>query len=72
MHRKGWSFDVNDLRPEVIVGLKRKGAGYFVTTVWSPIQERRPEAAAYLELHPRVALEGAPRDTIAFDLSQTR
>jgi 4-amino-4-deoxy-L-arabinose transferase-like glycosyltransferase len=72
MHRKGWSFDVNDLRPEVIEGLKRKGAGYFVTTVWSPIQERRPEAAAYLELHPRVALEGAPRDTIAFDLSQTR
>jgi 4-amino-4-deoxy-L-arabinose transferase-like glycosyltransferase len=72
MHRKGWSFDVDNLRPEVIEGLKRKGARFFVTTVWSAIASARADAAAYLQLHPQVELRGAPGDMVVFDLTRSR
>ena len=71
-HRKGWSFDVENLNPHVLEHLRRKGARYFVSTVWPRVVSERPEAAAYLQLHPQMELHGAPRDTVVFDLSGRR
>jgi hypothetical protein len=71
-HRKGWSFDVEDLQPPVIDGLKRRGARFFASTVWSRIERERPDTAAYLRLYPRVGLRDEPRDTVVFDLSEAR
>ncbi|MEP7307122.1 MAG: glycosyltransferase family 39 protein [Acidobacteriota bacterium] len=68
-HRKGWSFDVEDVHPQVVDGLKRRGAGYFVSTVWSRIERERPETADYLRLYRRLELRDAPRDTVVFDIS---
>jgi 4-amino-4-deoxy-L-arabinose transferase-like glycosyltransferase len=68
-HRKGWSFDVEDVHPQVVEGLKRRGARFFVTTVWSRIEKESPETAAYLRLHRKVDLQGEPRDTVVFDVS---
>ena len=70
-HRKGWSFDVEDVYPQVIDGLKRRGARFFVSTVWSRIEHERPETAAYLALYQRVDLAGAPKDMAVFDLGKT-
>ena len=68
-HRKGWSFDPEDVHPQVIEGLKRKGARFFVSTVWSRIEQERPETAAYLRLYRQSDLHDAPRDTVVFDLT---
>jgi 4-amino-4-deoxy-L-arabinose transferase-like glycosyltransferase len=68
-HRKGWSFDVENLYPQVIEGLKRKGARFFVSTVWSRIERERPDTAAYLQLYRRLDLHDEPRDTVVFELS---
>jgi 4-amino-4-deoxy-L-arabinose transferase-like glycosyltransferase len=68
-HLKGWSFDPEDLHPQVIDGLKRRGAGYFVSTVWSRVEQVRPEVATYLRLFRQIDLHDAPRDTVVFDLS---
>jgi hypothetical protein len=67
-HRKGWSFDVEDVFPQVIDGLKRQGAKYFVTTAWSRVERERPDTATYLRQHRQVPLQGEPRDTVVFDL----
>jgi len=67
-HRKGWSFDVENLYPQVIEGLKRKGARFFVSTVWSRIERERPDTAAYLQLYRRLDLHDEPRDTVVFEL----
>ena len=68
-HRKGWSFDVEDVHPQVIDGLKRRGARFFVSTVWSRIERERPETADYLRLYRQLDLHDAPRDTVVFDIS---
>jgi 4-amino-4-deoxy-L-arabinose transferase-like glycosyltransferase len=68
-HRKGWSFDVEDVHPQVVEGLKRRGARFFVTTVWSRIEQENPETAAYLRFHRQVGLQGEPKDTVVFDVS---
>jgi 4-amino-4-deoxy-L-arabinose transferase-like glycosyltransferase len=68
-HRKGWSFGPDDLYPQVLDGLKRAGARYFVTTVWSDLERTQPEAALYLENFPTVALPpDAPGNMMAFDI----
>ena len=67
-HRKGWSFDVENVYPPVIDGLKRQGARFFASTVWSRIERERPDTAAYLRLHRRMDLRGEPADTVVFDL----
>ena len=69
-HRRGWSFDVDNLSPAVIEGLKGKGAMFFVTTVWSQIRQQRPETAAHLETYRAVGLQEEPRDTKVFDLTK--
>jgi 4-amino-4-deoxy-L-arabinose transferase-like glycosyltransferase len=69
-HRKGWSFDVEDVYPQVIDGLKRRGARYFASTVWSRFEHERPETAEYLRLYRRLMLTNEPRDTVVFDLGE--
>jgi 4-amino-4-deoxy-L-arabinose transferase-like glycosyltransferase len=71
-HRKGWSFDVENLQPQVIDGLRRMNARFFVSTVWSRVEHDRPEVAAYLQLYRRLPLHGEPRDMAIFDLTARR
>lgn len=71
-HRKGWSFGPENLYPQVIDGLKRKGARFFATTVWSALERDRPDTAVYLKLYPRVALSDAPADVVVFDIGVQR
>jgi 4-amino-4-deoxy-L-arabinose transferase-like glycosyltransferase len=68
--RKGWSFDVSNLQPAVLDGLRRLGARYFATTVLSQIQRETPHTAEYLKYLYRVPLNNAPGDTAVFDLSR--
>jgi hypothetical protein len=68
-HRKGWAFDVDNLQPGMLEGLRRLNAKYFVSTVWAQVEREQPDAAAYLKLHRRVPLEGEPRDMVIFDLN---
>jgi len=68
-HRKGWSFGPDDLYPQVLDGLKHRGARYFVTTAWSDIERVSPDAATYLKMFPKVALPAdAPGNMMAFDI----
>lgn len=69
-HRKGWSFDVENMFPQVVEGLKSHGARYFVTTVWSRFERERPDMTTYLRFYKRVDLEGAPADMAVFDLER--
>jgi 4-amino-4-deoxy-L-arabinose transferase-like glycosyltransferase len=68
--RKGWSFDVANLSPEVIQGRWGSGGKYFVTTVWSRIQSQKPEVAAYLQGFRTIDLQGDVADMVIFDLSR--
>ena len=68
-HRKGWSFDVENVQPQVIDGLRRMNARFFVSTVWSRVEHDRPDAAAYLHLYRRVPLHDEPPGMAIFDLT---
>jgi len=68
-HRKGWSFGVENLRPQVIDGLKRQGARFFATSLWSRVEAEQPETAYYLKTFPRLELGDAPADMAVFDLT---
>jgi hypothetical protein len=67
-HLKGWSFEPGDLSPQVIDGLRARGARYFVTTRWSEVQRMRPEAATFVDRYRELKLSGLPRDTRILDL----
>ena len=68
-HRRGWSFDVHSITPQVIDLLKNRfGARYFVTTAWGSVSSADPEVVRYLRTRREVAMPGAPRDTRLFDL----
>ena len=69
---KGWSFDPGDLSPALIERLRERGARYFVTTQWSQIRERAPDAAAVLEGYAEVPLDRPPGDTVMLDLRLRR
>ena len=69
-HRKGWSFGVEDLSPQLIENLKRHGARYFVTTTWSAIERDNRDTATYLGLFPKVELSDAPRDMMVFNVER--
>jgi hypothetical protein len=70
-HRRGWSFDPKSITPQVLELLKKQfGARYFVTTIWRHLSTARPDVAAYLQSRRQVALPGAPRDTVMFDLTE--
>jgi hypothetical protein len=68
--RKGWSFDVANLQPAVLDGLRRRGARYFATTVLSRIEREAPHTAEYLRYLSRVPLVNAPGDTAVFELGR--
>ena len=67
---KGWSFDVSNLQPAVLDGLRRRGARYFATTVMSRIERETPHTAEYLKYLQRVPLVNAPADTAVFELGK--
>jgi hypothetical protein len=69
-HRRGWSFGPRDLTPATIEWLRRRGAGYFVTTEWHDVARDNPDLATYVERYRRVPLEGEPPQTRVFDLRQ--
>ena len=70
-HRRGWSFDKTSITPEVIDLLRRSyGARYFASTMWPALSAARPDVVQYLQTRARVALPGAPRDTVLFDLNR--
>jgi hypothetical protein len=71
-HRKGWSFDPENLYPQVIDGLRRQGATYFATTRWSVIEIVHPETTYYLDTFPQVKLTDEPFDTKVFDIGAKR
>jgi 4-amino-4-deoxy-L-arabinose transferase-like glycosyltransferase len=68
--RRGWSFGPRDLTPATIDWLRRRGAGYFVTTEWHDVSRENPDLAAYVERFRRVSVDGAPPQTRVFDLRQ--
>jgi len=67
--RRGWTFDLVSLTPAVTEALARRGADYFLTTVWSDLEERQPEVAKMLAEQEEVPLEQAPHDTRMFRLT---
>jgi 4-amino-4-deoxy-L-arabinose transferase-like glycosyltransferase len=68
-HRRGWSFDKASITPQVVDLLQREyGADYFVTTVWPAVSAAQPDLVTYLRSRRQVAVPGAPRDTVLFDL----
>jgi hypothetical protein len=66
--RKGWSFDLRGLTPEVVQELRGRGAQYFATIVWSELQQIQPHFARYLQTQQEVPLLNAARDTRLFRL----
>lgn len=66
--RRGWSFGPNDLTPERVDWLRRRGGRYFVATEWNDLGEANAALAEYLERHQQVPLDGAPSQTRLFDL----
>jgi 4-amino-4-deoxy-L-arabinose transferase-like glycosyltransferase len=67
--RRGWSFDVRTISPEVMEVLrKRHGAKYFVTTVWPQLARQQPELARYLEGKRRIDLGRAMPGAVLFEL----
>jgi 4-amino-4-deoxy-L-arabinose transferase-like glycosyltransferase len=69
-HRRGWSFGPRDLTPATIEWLRRRGAGYFVTTEWHDVTEQNPDLAKYVERYRRLSLDEEPPHTRVFDLRQ--
>lgn len=69
-HRRGWSFDFTSITPHVIDRLnKQYGARYFATTMWHRLSAARPDVADYLKTRKQVRLDGAPANTVVFDLT---
>jgi 4-amino-4-deoxy-L-arabinose transferase-like glycosyltransferase len=69
-HRRGWSFDFTSITPHVIELLQKEfGARYFATTLWHRLSAARPDVAEYLKSRRQVPLNGAPPNTVVFDLS---
>jgi hypothetical protein len=72
-HRRGWSFDKAAITPQVIELLRKDfGARYFATTIWPSMSGAHPDVADYLRAHRQVPLQGAPRDTVLFDLEPAK
>jgi hypothetical protein len=64
--RHGWSFDAGSITPDVIRRLHDQyGARFFVTLIWSVLEEQRPELTRYLATQQRLNLTG-PGDAAAF------
>lgn len=67
--RKGWSFDVRSLTPQLLERLRLKfDAHFFATTDWDLLRRLRPETASYLETHTEIPLADVPSAARLFDL----
>jgi 4-amino-4-deoxy-L-arabinose transferase-like glycosyltransferase len=71
-HARGWSLDADTVRPQVVRGLEGQGAKYFATTRWAQVSRRQPDLKLYLESRRVVDLNGAPPNTMLFDLTAPR
>ncbi len=70
-HRRGWSFDLGAITPQVIELLRdRYGARYFVSTVWPAVARDHAVVQEYLATKRRIDLPGMPEDTVMYDLNQ--
>lgn len=67
--RRGWSFDLQSISPQVMEHLHtRFGGVYFATTIWSDLVGARPDVTAYLRAQQRVALKRTHHNTALFKL----
>jgi len=71
-HARGWSFDADTARPELVRGLVGQGARYFATTRWSQLIQKQPDLKLYLDSRRKVELNGAPPNTALFELTAPR
>lgn len=71
-HVRGWSFSADTVTAHVVRGLQARGARYFATTRWSTVRRTQPELALFLESRRAVPLDGAPPETVLFDLTYGR
>ena len=71
-HAKGWSFDADTVTAPVVRTLEAQGARYFASTKWAAVRRSQPELVAYLQTRHELVLEGAPADTVLFDLRRPR
>jgi 4-amino-4-deoxy-L-arabinose transferase-like glycosyltransferase len=71
-HAKGWSFDADTVTAPVVRTLEAQGARYFASTKWSTVRRSQPDLVAYLQTRHAPVLEGAPADTVLFDLRRPR
>jgi len=64
--RHGWSFDGASITPAVVRQLHdNHGATFFVTLIWSVLEQQQPELVKYLATQERLDLAG-PSDAAAF------
>lgn len=71
-HARGWSFDAETARPEVVRGLVAQGARYFATTRWSELSRKQPDLKLYLDSRRMIVLKNAPDNTVLFELTSPR
>jgi 4-amino-4-deoxy-L-arabinose transferase-like glycosyltransferase len=69
---KGWSLGLENTEPAVIDGLRRRGARYFVTTLWPRIERELPQTTYYLQTFPRVEVSNPPEGLAVFDIGALR
>jgi 4-amino-4-deoxy-L-arabinose transferase-like glycosyltransferase len=69
---KGWSLGLENLEPAVIDGLRRRGARYFVTTLWPRVERELPQTTYYLKTFPRVEVANPPEGLAVFDIGALR
>jgi 4-amino-4-deoxy-L-arabinose transferase-like glycosyltransferase len=68
-HRRGWSFDVRSLTPQLLERLRtRFDAHFFATMDWDLLRRVSPDTAAYLQQHAEIALVDVPSEARLFDL----
>lgn len=67
--RRGWSFDVRSLTPQLLERLRTRFDAHFFTTMdWHLLSQVNPDTAAYLQQHAEIALSDVPSEARLFDL----
>lgn len=71
--RRGWSFDVRSLTPQLIERLRtRFDAHFFVTADWVLLRQVSPSTADFLAAYVELPLSDAPSEAKLFDLRTPR
>lgn len=71
-HAKGWSLDAATISAPVVRNLQAHGARYFAATRWSQLRRAQPDLLLYMQTRRQLMLDGAPADTVLFDLAAAR